>query len=232
MGIFKEAFEEYKSQSNLFGHPHSGRFIQLTEITEVLEENFPFDTINCVETGASQSWIDGMVGYYFAYLSNQTTGKFTSVDINPELELKVYEAYNSIDPSIKITHYTDDSVNYLKNIDFIPNLVHLDSWDLNMRDPFPCALHGWREFEAIESKMPVGSIIIIDDNYLGGTWMEWQTLITTTGEVLETENIDIVYPIIGKGAHVYQWALNESTNWKNLSITRPGNVKVIIQKTS
>jgi hypothetical protein len=31
-------------------------------------------------------------------------------------------------------------------------------------NPLPCALHGWREFEAIESKMPIGSIIIIDDN--------------------------------------------------------------------
>ncbi len=151
MSIFKEALESYKIHSVNNDRPMSNRIDQLTKVTNILETHFKFDTINSIETGGSQNWVDGMVGYYFAYLSNKTNGQFYSVDINSELESKVYEAYNKIDSNLKIKHVTDDSLNLLKNPPYIPNLVHLDSWDVNLKNPLPSALHGWREFEIIES---------------------------------------------------------------------------------
>ena len=178
MTVFDKALESYTHYNNTTPRPGfkqddpatpgKNRIGQLTHVTRVLNEHFKFDTINCIETGGSQTWFDGMVGYYFAHLANNTGGQFTSVDINPNLEDKVYKAYSDLDPEIKITHVTDDSLNLLKNPPYIPNLVHLDSWDVDLLDPLPSALHGWREFEIIESKMPVGSIIIIDDNWYKG----------------------------------------------------------------
>ena len=202
----------------------SDRITQLTNVTNILNQYFEFDTINCIETGGSQAWVDGMVGYYFAYLANKTEGEFYSVDINPNLEAKVYNAYKNIDPNLKITHVTDDSLNLLKNPPFIPNLVHLDSWDVNLKDPLPSALHGWREFEAIESQMPIGSIIIIDDNWYQGWWVEWITRFADGN--IKKEKVTIDYPCLGKGAHIYQWALPGDKNWKILE----AKYKLIIQK--
>ena len=221
MSIFKEALEVYTSHNNQNREWYNdARITQLTRVTDVLEKQFPFKKMWVLETGGSQSWADGMVGFYFAYLANHTKGKFTSVDLNSEIEEKVYEAYAKIDPKIEITHFTNDSVNFLKNPPYIPNLVHLDSWDVNLKDPFPSALHGWREFEAIESLMPVGSIIVIDDNWYKGGWSEWHT-----SEGKEIINID--YPSVGKGAHIYQWITSGDRNWKIWD----AHYKLIIQKT-
>jgi len=224
MNIFQEALESYKIHSVNNDRPMSNRIDQLTKVTNILETHFKFDTINSIETGGSQNWVDGMVGYYFAYLSNKTNGQFYSVDINSELESKVYEAYNKIDSNLKIKHVTDDSLNLLKNPPYIPNLVHLDSWDVNLKNPLPSALHGWREFEIIESQMPIGSIIVIDDNWYQGSWVEW---LTSNGQGgLNSEIININYPCLGKGAHVYQWALSGDKNWKILDV----GYKLILQK--
>jgi hypothetical protein len=225
MSIFQEVLENYKVHSSKNDRPVSDRIHQLTIVTKILDKHFKFDTINSIETGGSQNWDDGMVGYYFAYLANKTKGQFCSVDINPLLEPKVYKAYKDIDSTLKITHVTDDSLSLLKNPPFIPNLVHLDSWDVNLKDPLPSALHGWREFEIIESQMPVGSIIVIDDNWYKNWWVEWITINSEGKRQIETINID--YPCLGKGAHVYQWALPGDKNWKILD----AGYKLILQKT-
>ena len=223
MTIFDQTLKNYKLYSANNNGDEQSRIIQLTRLTDILNEHFKFGKINSIETGGSQNWEDGMVGYYFANLSNITHGKFTSVDIDPNLESKVYKAYYDIDPNLKINHITDDSLNLLKNPPYIPNLVHLDSWDVWLKDPLPSALHGWREFEAIESKMPIGSIIIIDDNWYPESWVEW---ITNNGKGnITTEIIEIKYPL-GKGAHIYQWLLGNEKNWKILD----AGYKLVIQK--
>jgi len=224
MTIFDQALKSYTKHSIANGRPESDRIEQLEKVTSILNEHFKFDTINCIETGGSQVWVDGMVGYYFAYLSNNTNGQFTSVDIDPNLQDKVYKAYSDLDPEIKITHITDDSLNLLKNPPYIPNLVHLDSWDVDLKNPLPSALHGWREFEAIEDQMPIGSIIIIDDNWYKGWWIEW--CIPNNQGGLDKEIINIDYPCLGKGAHIYQWLLSGDKNWKILD----SSYKIIIQK--
>tara|TARA_B110000977_G_C10847675_1_gene404550 strand:- start:40 stop:720 length:681 start_codon:yes stop_codon:yes gene_type:complete len=224
MTIFDKALENYTQHFHKLSiNPKKNRIEQLEKLTNLLNTHFKFDIINCIETGGSQNWNDGMVGYYFAHLSNITDGRFTSVDTNPGLESKVYKAYHDIDPNLKITHITDDSLNLLKSPPYIPNLVHLDSWDVWLTDPLPSALHGWREFEAIESKMPIGSIIVIDDNFYPGEKIPWYVSYSD-GRNTE-EIIDIKYPL-GKGAHIYQWFLGGEKNWKILD----AGYKLVIQK--
>tara|TARA_R110002153_G_C13110411_1_gene477604 strand:- start:14 stop:724 length:711 start_codon:yes stop_codon:yes gene_type:complete len=234
MTVFEKALKSYTYYNQISprigweqddpGLPGKNRIEQLDKITNILREHFRFDCVNCIETGGSQKWEDGMVGYYFANLSNNTHGEFTSVDIDPNLNSKIHQAYYNIDPDLKINHITDDSLNLLKNPPYVPNLVHLDSWDVNLNDPFPSALHGWREFEAIESIMPVGSIIIIDDNWYKGMWVQWNTW--KDNKIIDNIKLDITYPCIGKGAHIYQYLLPGDKNWKILD----ADYKLVIQK--
>jgi hypothetical protein len=37
-------------------------------------------------------------------------------------------------------------------------------------------LHHWLEFVEIESKMPSGSILLVDDNFFRGTTVYWNSL--------------------------------------------------------
>jgi hypothetical protein len=149
-----------------------------------------------------------------------------SVDISEDVVDRSRSIFKEVIPDLDYTAYVDDSVSFLKNLNEIPNLVHLDSYDFNLFDPLPSALHGWEEFKAIESKMVKGSIIIIDDNYRGGGWLEW---IHGDG----THEVDVIkYPMLGKGAHVYQHILNSQTDWKLIGTHYEtfDNIKIIIQK--
>ena len=226
--ILQEAFNWYL---NYNPNTDSLRSSQLNKIIGEIEDEFinNFDSskkIICIETGASHNWDDGCVGVFFAKLCDLTNGEFHSVDINPELINNSEILYNSLGFT-NITHHIEDSVNYLHNTEVIPNIVHLDSWDLNLRDPFPSALHGWNEFLAIEDKMPLGSLLIIDDNYFNGTWVNWKN----DSNDDEWDKITINYPIIGKGSHIYGYVERGNSNWVKLSNDHVGtNEKLVYKK--
>jgi len=199
---------------------------QIESIIEALNGNFNFEKIIVVETGASQNFDDGIMGLFFGYLAQKTGGKMIAIDIDEEVLKRSKELFTSIIPDLNYQIYKGDSVEFLSNLKEIPNIVHLDSWDLNLKNPFPSALHGWREFTAIESKMPSGSVIIIDDNYKNGTSVEW---IYSNGA---REVISITYPMVGKGSNVYHYTLMEESKWKLIGnhYNVCENIKIIIQK--
>lgn len=232
MSIFTLALDFYKKNSALNERPTSDRIEQLKELTDILEVHFHFDKVISIETGTSYYWWDGMVGAYFAYLANITNGSFTSVDIDSKLNVKAVNTYSNLSTPLSPTFITQDSVSFLKETEIIPNLVHLDSWDLNLKDPYPSALHGWREFEAIENKMPIGSILVVDDNYYGGTWVSYDHYDgNDPRKVFSSEIINITNPIIGKGAHIYQETEAGRTNWEIIGKKwQIGNSKIIMKK--
>lgn len=216
--MFKEALSWYKGVS-----PSDMRIKQLEAVVGVIED-FPFDSVYCIETGASQNWDDGCVGSFFAKLCQFTNGEFYSVDNSKGIVDKSKELYKGL--NIPANHFVSDSVGFLEGTEVVPNLVHLDSWDLDLKNPFPSALHGWREFTAIEDKMPVGSIIVVDDNFFRGTWVTWNYTYDR-----ESERIDINYPIVGKGSNIWHFVESGASNWKKLSRDVPGpNVKLVYQK--
>ena len=219
--ILQEAYNWYLSNN-----PNALRSSQLNKIIGEIENDFDFDKITCIETGASHNWDDGCVGAFFAKICELTNGELHSVDINPELVNNSELLYNNLGFT-NVFHHIDDSVNYLHNTNVIPNLVHLDSWDLNLRNPFPSALHGWEEFKAIEDKMPLGSILIIDDNYFKGTFVEW----ADDRNNIVWEKLEIKYPIVGKGSHVYSFVESGKSNWEKLSYDNKGeNQKLVFKK--
>ncbi len=219
MSKLKESLDWYNSIS-----PNKDRKRQLNQLVNELEGKFEISPIVCIETGASKDFVtDGAVGTFLAKLCQLGGGEFHSVDISPQTVDKSTILYDEL--GLNVNHYVQDSVEFLKQTDVVPNLVHLDSWDVDLKNPFPCALHGWREFEAIENKMPVGSILIIDDNWFKGTWVEW------VYPHEPSEGIDINYPIVGKGALVWHFVESRDSNWEKISEDVVGsNNKIIFRK--
>jgi hypothetical protein len=219
MSELKESLNWYNSISS-----NKARKKQLGQLVEELEGVFKLSPIVCIETGASKDFVtDGAVGTFLAKLCQTKGGEFHSVDISPQTVNKSRVLYDEL--GLNVNHYVQDSVEFLKQTDIVPNLVHLDSWDVDLKNPLPCALHGWREFEAIEDKMPASSIIIIDDNWFKGTWVEW------TYPHKPNEIITIDYPVLGKGALVWHFVKSGKSNWEIVSKDVVGsNTKMIFRK--
>ena len=231
--IFNESYIKYITHMNSMVENYMEyggyeiRRKQCIDFVNVFDNiKFPFDKLITVETGVSQDYKDGLVGLFLGFATEKTNGKMFSVDINSNRLQKSVEIFSEIISSLQYHTIQEDSVKFLKSLTIIPNIVHLDSWDLNLKDPFPAALHGWNEFKAIENKMPSGSIILIDDNYLKGTWVEW------VYSNIESEKITIDYPIIGKGAHVYQYVLSGNSDWVLIGnhYKIGANIKIMLQK--
>jgi hypothetical protein len=201
------------------------RVIQMNTLVECLSQHFDFDEINLIETGVSGSLDYGLFGLFFAHTVDQYGGEMHSVDLNPESCLNSETIFKSELPNLKYKTYCQDSVEFLKTPPIIPNLIHLDSYDFQLFNPFPSALHAWKEFKAIEHLMPKGSIIIIDDNWKQGGVLQW----IQNGE--ETLN-EIVYPMIGKGSHLYQEALAENIGWELIGnhYDSHHNIKIVLKK--
>tara|TARA_R110000751_G_scaffold160905_1_gene266557 strand:+ start:159 stop:824 length:666 start_codon:yes stop_codon:yes gene_type:complete len=200
------------------------KLIQLKKLIEKIQNDFKFDKIISIETGASHRMDDGCVGLFLAKLCELTNGESYSIDNNKDIIDKSKKLY--LDYNLKTNHHLQDSIEFLENTPIIPNLIHLDSWDLDLKNPFPSALHGWREFIAIEDKMPIGSIIIIDDNFFKGTWVSWNY-----SDERESEKIWIDYPIVGKGSMVYHFIENGKSNWEKLSVDEKGSsIKLVYKK--
>jgi hypothetical protein len=211
---FLEAYENYVNHmrtiipdyDNSVGH--ETRRKQCQTLINSINDNFNFEKIICLETGSSSRYSDGLFGLFLGYVTKKTNGKMYSVDISSSVVEDSKKIFNNVLPNLEYECVVDDSINYLKKIEEVPNLVHLDSWDFDLFNPLPCALHGWKEFEEIQSKMPSGSIIIIDDNWCMGTYLQW---IFNDGRI---DGMEIKYPMIGKGVHVYQHVLNNNSDWK------------------
>jgi hypothetical protein len=205
---------------------------QLDCVFSALSANLDFKELEVIETGASHNLSDGCFGLFFAKLAILSGGTFHSVDIDPEISEKSKKMFSEILGDEKISHHTGDSISFLRDYEGSPNLVHLDSWDLNLKNPVQSMLHGWLEFEAVKDKMPSGSICIIDDNFIKGTWVNWNQL-DSEGRIVDTEIIDITYDILGKGALIYHWALKPETDWDLIGDHHQivgENIKVIVKK--
>jgi predicted O-methyltransferase YrrM len=226
--IIQELAEIYKynlKQKN----GRSERSEQVDSIVKTLKDHFSVEgPINIIETGASHDWNDGMIGLFFAQISQQTGGKMWMVDIDENNLNRSKEVFHQ-EGITCVEFIIDDSVNFLNNFDKEVHIIHLDSWDLNLLDPFPSALHGWREFEAIKDKISENTIVIVDDNYLGGSWVDWNFF--SYDKIVSTEKNTIDYPCVGKGSHVWWWVQQPQNGWKLLSENIVGqNIKVICKK--
>lgn len=230
--IFEKAYDKYTGHLETKLNDYWGFFgyetrrLQCQSFINSLNDRFNFETLKIIETGVSQNYEDGVWGLFLGFVAELKNGKLESVDINDSYVDRSKEIFANIIPSLNYSAHLGDSVAFLKNYVGEPNLVHLDSWDFDLKNPLPSALHGWREFDAIKDKMPSGGIVIIDDNFRNDTSVAWTY---PNGFV---EDIITTYPMIGKGALVYHYALNESSDWELIGSHYDShrNIKIIVQK--
>lgn len=204
--------------------------IQQAEILDkLLTEEFNFDYIECIETGCASGGYDNF-GVYLSKYCKDNNGKFTTVDISENNISKSKKLYNDVIGNNNNEYYINDSISFLKQYNGSPNLVHLDSYDLDIMNPLPSMLHHWLEFEAIQDKMPSGSLLLIDDNYFKGTVIYWHILVND--ELKDIKEVYIDYDLIGKGSLVYHFVNEKKSNWEfigNHYVAGP-NLKLFFRK--
>lgn len=115
-----------------------------------------------LETGSS-AWGTNSSKLFDLYVKSRG-GEFHTVDIRIDPLCNLYK-----ESSVFSHFYCDDSVSFLKKwVKNHPNqkvdLVYLDSWDVNWKEPIPSAMHGLSEYFAISPALGKGSILIIDDS--------------------------------------------------------------------
>ena len=220
-----------KEELNFYKSITDKRSKQADSLYNVLMNHFEFDKVECIETGASQNLDDGCFGLYLAKIAQSKGGSYHSVDIYEDIVNKSKIIFEKYVPELKVNHSVSDSVKFLEEYDGHPNLVHLDSWDLDLLNPIQSMLHGWLEFVAIKDKMTSGSIILVDDNFLKGTWVDWNVIVD--GKYVEKyQTIDIIYDIVGKGSLIYHFCQKEETEWDLVGdhYIAGDNIKIIIKK--
>lgn len=211
---------------NYYNHEgYMVRVRQMSSLAYCLPDNFNFEEINLIETGVSGRVEYGLFGLFLARFVEQYGGKMHSVDLDCDSCVSSKNIFKTELPNLNYETSCKDSVEFLLKPPFIPNILHLDSMNFELYDPFPSALHVWKEFSAIEKLMPKGSIIIIDDNWKKNTVLQW---FQGGNESWES----IKYPMIGKGAHLYQEALNNNIEWELIGehYNSFDNIKIVLKK--
>ena len=207
---------------------------QAQRISDTIDLNH-LKAIEVIETGASQSFDDGCFGLLFAHLAKEHGGKFSSIDVDEGISSRSIQLYKDHLPDFdELVNLTMDSVDFLMSYEGSPTIVHLDSWDFDIYNPEPSMLHTFLEFKAIEEKMEEGSYIIIDDNFVRGTFIYWN--IFSGGEVVGKREFEVEHEIFGKGSLIYHYCKRKESNWEIVSDLfeegphRYTNQKLVIRK--
>jgi len=229
IGIAKEKYCNYLSSKvpDFWTNYRYNLMVEHIELfSQIISENFDFEEINLIETGVSSKIEYGLWGFFLAALVEDYGGKMSSVDIDCESCNKSLELFNQEFPNLKYETFCQDSVDFLKTPSLIPNLVSLDSFNFQLFNPLPSALHAYKEFITIEKLMPKGGIIFIDDNWMHNTELEWYQ------NGIEY-HVKIDYPILGKGANVYDEVLSNRTNFDLIGnhYTEHKMIKIYFKKT-
>ena len=185
--------------------------------------------INILETGCGHSpttKTSASMTYVFAkIIKNLKGGSLLTVDLNKDHLNKCKEITK--DFSDIIDYRLGDSVEVLRNLneDFIKSLdlIILDSYDLNLFDPYPSGIHHLQELLALYNKINKNCLIAIDDNFLPGTWVDWRW---DNGNI---ERFETKEKLIGKGMFCHDFLIKN--DWiRDDSILCDGGCNVFLYK--
>lgn len=115
-----------------------------------------------LETGSS-AWGTKSSQLFDSYVE-QFGGTFATVDIRLGPLVALRKALSS-----RSSLTVMDSVAFLdrwvrRNPSRTVDLVYLDSWDLDVDDPWPSAVHGLKELTAVLPALRSGSLLLVDDS--------------------------------------------------------------------
>lgn len=129
--------------------------------------------LQILETGSMHASGSRAFTLLFGHLAQMTSGRLTTIDMNPEVVSKCRELTKEYEDSI--TYVCEDSVSYLESLSCKRiqdlDLLILDSWDLDVFDPLPSQIHHLRELLAVVKNLK-DCVVMVDDNFLPGTWVD------------------------------------------------------------
>jgi hypothetical protein len=136
---------------------------------------------------------DGMSTLIFDKFINDFGGDFHSVDFT---QLHVDFAQSQVSNKSQI--HCDDSVGFLWHVSKIlaeenryVDLLYLDSYDYEEKDPYPSMVHHIKEIAVILGRLRPGSMIAVDDNVgTGSTRMGKPKYVA---EMMEAMGVPLVY---------------------------------------
>jgi hypothetical protein len=185
--------------------------------------------INVLETGCGHygdcKTFASMTYVFADILNNLKGGSLLTIDINENNLNKCKELTK--DFSHIINYKLGDSLDILKNLDkdYVKSLdlIILDSYDLNLFDPIKSGIHHLKELLSLYENLNENCLIAIDDNYLPGTWIQWNWD-NGKKEIFETKD-----KLIGKGMFCDDFLIKN--NWiRDDSVVCSGENNVFLYK--
>ncbi|OFZ84223.1 MAG: hypothetical protein A2W21_01455 [Betaproteobacteria bacterium RBG_16_66_20] len=181
---------EYAEKLGLRGET----FRQAFAILEAMEKS----SYTIVETGCARAegnWYgDGQSTLLFDRFVNHWGGSVRTVDISQDACTWLRGRVSS-----KVTVTCSDSVAYLRELTRSDesgiDLLYLDSFDLDWRNPHPAALHHLHELCAIMPLLASGTLIVVDDTARN------QALVQFKGREMIVHD----YGVAGKGGYVAEF---------------------------
>lgn len=149
-----------------------------------------------LETGIASAGTQST--YLFNEYIRKYGGRFWSVDLNKYL---VDSHSGNMCPGTTLVH--DDSVSFFNswinsNPTLNPNVIYLDSYDLDFYNPHPSAMHGLKEYLAILPSVKKNTLLLIDDTPSNPYWLDTRgELYTNMIEYYKNNN-----NLPGKGQYV------------------------------
>lgn len=122
-----------------------------------------------VETGCvrkADNWAgDGQSSVIWGRYTQWHTGTYQTMDIDPE----ACDLTRELVPGAAVT--CGDSLAELARHDSTIDLLYLDSYDVDMNNPHPAALHCLMELVSARKRLVPGSIVFIDDSPMEGDFV-------------------------------------------------------------
>ena len=88
------------------------RVEQARNLSKVLDEHFKFDSIECIETGASQNFSDGCFGFFLCEIIKEYGGTFKSVDIDESISISSVTLYDKFYSNLTSSYKMYPSVTF------------------------------------------------------------------------------------------------------------------------
>jgi hypothetical protein len=147
-----------------------------------------------IETGTSAWGIDS-TRLFDSYV-RKYGGQLLTVDLRREAQMQLSYQLS------KNSHcFIADSVEFLTKYNTInADLYYLDSFDLDLSNPFPSAEHGFNEFKSILENLTPGKLLLIDDTPSDTYIRQMDTLPNASSEFITNYSLNP-----GKGAFIKQY---------------------------
>lgn len=172
----------------------SETFRSAFQILEAMEKS----SYSIVETGCARTegnWYgDGQSTILFDRFVNHWDGSVRTVDIDRESCASLRGRVSG-----KVTVACSDSVAYLRELirsdELDIDLLYLDSFDLDWRNPHPASLHHLHELCAVMPLLASGTLVMVDDTAIN------QARVVLKGQELIVHD----FGVAGKGSYVAEF---------------------------